>query len=182
MVHLLIGSVVVFQITILITIIYAAKKSRILLTFTTIAWSLFTLIGSIFTAGLMLLQLFTIFIAYKIGSYEASKNLRIDNGNGQTHVNGSKESNWSVYAIGMALVAIYTYNKTFNFHSTAPLESSPAKLARQEIQVTPKPLHPLKPKSSSVLKQKIYSKSKVNTEYSKCFSLKTYAEILQCLN
>ncbi len=66
--YLLTGGVAVFQVAILITIIGAAAKGRNSLYVATFAWVLFTLFGSIFTAGLLLLQLLTILIAYNVGS------------------------------------------------------------------------------------------------------------------
>ena len=65
--YLLSVSVIAFQIAILVTIIGAARIGNRSLTLTTLGWVVFTLFGSIFTAGLLLLQLATIFIAYSIG-------------------------------------------------------------------------------------------------------------------
>ena len=61
--------VIAFQILIFFTITGAAKTSgKGGLALATIGWTAFTLFGSIFTMGLLLLQLFTIVIAYNVGS------------------------------------------------------------------------------------------------------------------
>jgi len=65
--YLLSAGVIAFQIAILATIVGAARIGKKSLTITTLCWTAFTLFGSIFTAGLLLLQLATIFIAYNIG-------------------------------------------------------------------------------------------------------------------
>ena len=72
--YLLSVGVIAFQIAILVTIVGAARIGKNSLTLTTLGWTVFTLFGSIFTAGLLLLQLATIFIAYSIGKKLISAN------------------------------------------------------------------------------------------------------------
>jgi hypothetical protein len=56
------------QFFIFITIALSAFMGRNWLNLVTVGWVAFTLFGSIFTFGLLLLQLFTIFIGYNVGS------------------------------------------------------------------------------------------------------------------
>lgn len=55
------------QLVIVITMVISALMGRTWLNVVAIGWSAFTLFGSIFTLGLLLLQLFTIFIGYRVG-------------------------------------------------------------------------------------------------------------------
>ena len=55
--YLLSVGVIAFQLAILVTIIGAARLGRKPLILATLGWTGFTLFGSIFTAGLLLLQL-----------------------------------------------------------------------------------------------------------------------------
>ena len=66
--YLLTVDVLKFQVIIFLTIVAAGAMSRGKLWLVTAGWIAFTLFGSIFTAGLMLLQLATIAISYGIGS------------------------------------------------------------------------------------------------------------------
>lgn len=65
--------VLVFQVAILVTIIGFAFVGRRWLNVTTLAWTAFTLFGSIYTFGLLLLQLITIAIAYVVGRFVVAK-------------------------------------------------------------------------------------------------------------
>jgi hypothetical protein len=65
--HLLTFSVLLFQFAILATVIGCAFVGRRWLTIAALAWVAFTLFGSIYTMGLLSLQLVTIAIAYSIG-------------------------------------------------------------------------------------------------------------------
>lgn len=65
--YLLSVGVIAFQLAILVTIIGAARLGRKPLILATLGWTGFTLFGSIFTAGLLLLQLVTILLSYNIG-------------------------------------------------------------------------------------------------------------------
>jgi hypothetical protein len=73
MAYLLTAGVLAFQIAILVTILGAARISRRSLNLVSLGWVAFTLFGSIFTAGLLLLQLLTICVAYAIGRGLKSK-------------------------------------------------------------------------------------------------------------
>jgi len=65
--HLLTFGVLVFQLAILVTIIGFAYISRRWMNVITLVWIAFTLFGSIYTFGLLLLQLLTIAVAYITG-------------------------------------------------------------------------------------------------------------------
>lgn len=67
MLHLLTFGVLLFQVAILATVIGFAFLGRRWLNITALAWVAFTLFGSIYTLGLLSLQLVTIAIAYTIG-------------------------------------------------------------------------------------------------------------------
>lgn len=73
MIHLLTFWVLAFQVAILVTIIGFAYLGRRWLNIATLAWTAFTLLGSIYTFGLSLLQLSTIAIAYLIGRFVVLK-------------------------------------------------------------------------------------------------------------
>ena len=73
MLHLLTFGVLVFQVAILVTIIGFARIGRRWLNVIALAWTAFTLFGSIYTHGLLLLQLLTITVAYVIGRFLVSK-------------------------------------------------------------------------------------------------------------
>lgn len=60
--------VLLFQLVILGTILLGAKMGKGWLFVATAGWTAFTLFGSIFTMGLLLLQLLTIGVAYKLGT------------------------------------------------------------------------------------------------------------------
>lgn len=67
MLHLLTLGVLAFQLTILVTMMACALMGRRWLNIACIGWVGFTLFGSIYTYGLMLLQLVTIAVSYAIG-------------------------------------------------------------------------------------------------------------------
>lgn len=67
--YLLTFGVISFQLLISVTIVGAGAVGSIPLRAVTFCWFIFTLFGSIFTAGLLLLQLSTIAIAYVIGRW-----------------------------------------------------------------------------------------------------------------
>ena len=67
MLHLLTFGVLVFQVAILVTTVGLAFLGRRWLNITTLAWVAFTVFGSIYTFGLLLLQLFTVAVAYVLG-------------------------------------------------------------------------------------------------------------------
>jgi hypothetical protein len=71
--HLLTFGVLAFQVAILVTIIGFARIGQRWLNVTALAWTAFTLFGSIYTFGLLLLQLVTIVIAYAIGRFVISR-------------------------------------------------------------------------------------------------------------
>ncbi|WP_156861260.1 hypothetical protein [Casimicrobium huifangae] len=73
MAYLLTTGVVAFQLAILVTIVAAARAGRVAFLLATFGWIAFTLLGSIFTAGLLLLQLFTIGLAFAIGRSMVTK-------------------------------------------------------------------------------------------------------------
>lgn len=62
------AAVLAFQAAIFLTIVVAGSVSKRALIFATTGWVLFTLFGSIVTAGLMLLQLVTIVLAYNVAT------------------------------------------------------------------------------------------------------------------
>jgi hypothetical protein len=72
MASLLTFGVLAFQLAIVITVVSASRFGRREMRLVTACWVLFTLFGSIFTAGLLLLQLLTIFVSYGVGA----RNLR----------------------------------------------------------------------------------------------------------
>lgn len=67
MLHLLTFGVLLFQVAILVSTIGMSFLGRRGLNITALAWVAFTLFGSIYTYGLLLLQLVTIVIAYLVG-------------------------------------------------------------------------------------------------------------------
>lgn len=67
MFHLFTFGVLIFQGAILATVIGSAFLGRRWLNISALAWIAFTLFGSIYTMGLLSLQLVTIAIAYSIG-------------------------------------------------------------------------------------------------------------------
>ena len=67
MLHLLTFGVLLFQVAILVSTIGLAFLGRRWLNITALAWVAFTLFGSIYTFGLLLLQLVTVAIAYLLG-------------------------------------------------------------------------------------------------------------------
>ena len=71
--NLITSGVIGFQILILVTIGIAGTISRSKLWVVTTCWVIFTLFGSIFTAGLLLLQLVTIYLAYLISNAISAK-------------------------------------------------------------------------------------------------------------
>ena len=62
-----------FQLFILVTIFIAGALGRAWLTTVTMVWVLFTLFGSIFTMGLLALQLITIYFSHQL-SFKAWRN------------------------------------------------------------------------------------------------------------
>lgn len=66
--YLLTVGVAVFQLGILVSMILAAAFSRSARRICAIGWLVFTLVGGIFTWGLFLLQLFTIWIAWRLSA------------------------------------------------------------------------------------------------------------------
>lgn len=60
--------VVLFQLLILGSILLGAKMGKGWFLTAIILWTAFTLFGSIFTMGLLLLQLITIVFSYKLGT------------------------------------------------------------------------------------------------------------------
>lgn len=60
--------VLTFQVAILVTIVVAALIGRRSLLWATALWTAFTLFGSIFTMGLLLIQLLTIYLSYSVGN------------------------------------------------------------------------------------------------------------------
>jgi len=95
--YLVSAGVITFQIVIFITILGAARVGNRALALTTIGWTCFTLFGSIFTAGLLLLQLATIAVAYNIGKR------RVPSGPSRGNVSVPKQKNdsdgWIITAI-----------------------------------------------------------------------------------
>jgi len=71
--HLLTFWILAFQLAIIVTVIGSARIGRRWLNIATLAWTAFTLFGSIYTFGLLLLQIVTITIAYGIGRFVVSK-------------------------------------------------------------------------------------------------------------
>jgi hypothetical protein len=65
--------VLTFQAVIFVTIAVAASMGRTWLNWVAALWTAFTLFGSIFTWGLLLIQLATIYLAYRIGKRIAHK-------------------------------------------------------------------------------------------------------------
>lgn len=65
--------VLTFQIAIFATIVIAALIGRKWLIWVTGLWTAFTLFGSIFTMGLLLIQLLTIYLSYSVGNKIARK-------------------------------------------------------------------------------------------------------------
>lgn len=60
--------VLLFQLLILGSMLLAAKMGKGWFWAATILWTAFTLFGSIYTMGLLLLQLITIVFSYKLGT------------------------------------------------------------------------------------------------------------------
>lgn len=60
--------VLLFQLLILGSILLAAKMGKGWFVAATALWAAFTLLGSIYTMGLLLLQLITIILSYKMGA------------------------------------------------------------------------------------------------------------------
>jgi len=73
---LLTAGVLGFQAVIFLTIVGAGAMGRGKLWLVTAGWVAFTLFGSIFTAGLLLLQLFTIAVSFSIGNAAAGRRLK----------------------------------------------------------------------------------------------------------
>ena len=93
--YLLSIGVIAFQLAILITIIGAGRAGKKALNLVTLGWICFTLFGSIFTAGLLLLQLLTIAVAYAIGNPSPkAKNQPVPEQGKAT----SGESSWALIA------------------------------------------------------------------------------------
>lgn len=60
--------VLLFQLLILGSMLLAAKMGKGWFLVATVLWTAFTLFGSIYTMGLLLLQLITIVIGYRMGA------------------------------------------------------------------------------------------------------------------
>lgn len=65
--------ILIFQAAILVTILIAAKMGKGWFIAATVGWTAFTLLGSIYTMGLLLVQLITIFFSYSLGTKLLSK-------------------------------------------------------------------------------------------------------------
>lgn len=76
MLHLLTFGVLFFQAAILATVIGCAFLGRRWLNIAAVGWIAFTLFGSIYTFGLLALQLVTIVLAYVIGRLVLRRNAR----------------------------------------------------------------------------------------------------------
>jgi hypothetical protein len=75
--HLLTFGVLLFQAAILVTVIGCALLGRRWLNIAALGWTAFTLFGSIYTLGLLTLQLATIVFAYVIGRLVLRRTARL---------------------------------------------------------------------------------------------------------
>ena len=177
--YLLTGGVAAFQIAILVTIIGATYKGRGSLFATTAAWILFTLIGSIFTRGLMILQLFTIFIACGIGISVARNESSGNTGNRHVIAPAAAPtpeptySSWVWIIVALVVVAVFFHNKA----TDTPLSSPPPVMqAPQQVNIVPK-------------QHTSYSEHRGNSRNTStpkdlrhCLNLPTNTEIVRCAN
>jgi hypothetical protein len=76
--HLLTFGVLIFQVAILVSTVGVAFLGARWLNITALAWVAFTLFGSIYTFGLLLLQLITVALAYLLGRRVVRRRLLAD--------------------------------------------------------------------------------------------------------
>lgn len=184
--YLLTGGVAAFQIAILVTIIGAASTGRGSRFVTTAAWVLFTLFGSIFTTGLLLLQLITIFVAYMIGSSVARDKSPDNSANRPVTApvpaptREPTDLSWIGGLVGLIVVAIFFYNKTAGkpAHLTPPVTQAP-----QQDNVAPKPQQYTRSgRQINSRNTTTANGSRANTDLRHCLNLPSDAAIMRCAN
>lgn len=143
--YLLTGGVIAFQFAILFSVTGAARFGRKALLIATVGWILFTLFGSIVTAGLMLLQLLTISVAYKLGSLITRKKLTSINTSvpasvppvvASTPTTPRSQQNiwyWFVATVCLSVVTTYMYNAATEKPVPSPTAFAPTPLQVQPI-------------------------------------------------
>jgi hypothetical protein len=176
--------VIIFQVAIFSTITGAAATSgRSGLTLTTVGWVAFTLFGSIFTAGLLLLQLITIFVAYGIGSESISEADSSDYSRSETRAaSESRESagnsSWMGTIVGIVAIGAFVFNLTTNRSSPSATVQPP-----QQARVAPtEPQRKSQLQGKKVEAKVIPPKKSADVDMRYCLKLKTDAEIMRCAN
>lgn len=178
--------VIIFQIFIFASITGAASNGKGSMLATAAGWTLFTLFGSIFTAGLLLLQLFTIAIAISAGSSITPKPKQ------ETVPPPKKDDNdWIGGLVVIVVAGIWLYSKidskpntptaqpatTYNSQSTPESSYTPS-TAPIDIMAGSKNIIQSAPYKNS---GGGYSpRQHTKRDMSECLNLKTDAEIARC--
>ena len=187
--YLLTAGVLGFQVVIFLTIVGAGAIGRGKLWLVTAGWVAFTLFGSIFTAGLLLLQLLTIAVSYSVGSAAAGRGAAQPEAQAVVAPPKAEEPGSSGFETLKALLIVggiiwLVYISFGSTHQVAP------ELAAQTVPVVPvfqaqaKPRAPqLKPKASSrhgQTSQRTTRKNSSTSDLRHCLTLKTNQAIAKC--
>ena len=186
--YLLTAGVLGFQALIFVTIVGAGAIGRGKLWLVTAGWVAFTLFGSIFTAGLLLLQLLTIAVSYAVGSAAAGRSATQPEVQTvvvppKTEEPGSSgyQTLMNVLMVGGILWLVYHFGgqtkQAAPTHAVRMAPVAPVEAQADSAAVKAKPTAASRNDQAS---KRIDRKNHVTSDFRHCLSLKTNQEIAKC--